>query len=144
MPERDTARAMSQENVEVVRRVADAYNRRDVEAMLDELLPEIEWHPWLQVQLGGGATVYRGHQGVREGIRDGEDAFSEVQAELSEVRDLGQRVVAIGHLRGRGKESGAMTESALAWIVEFKSGKVIRVREYLDPKEALEAAGLSE
>jgi ketosteroid isomerase-like protein len=135
---------MSQQNVDVVRRVSDAYNRRDVEAMLNELHPEIEWQPWLQVQLGGGATVYRGHQGVREGIRDGEDAFSDVQADLSEVRDLGERAVAIGHLRGRGKESGALTESELAWIVEFKSGKVIRVREYLDPKEALEAAGLSE
>ena len=135
---------MSQENVEIVRRVSDAYNRRDVEAMLDELHPEIEWYPWLQVQLGGGATVYRGHQGVRDGVRDGEDAFSEVRAELSEVRDLGDRAVAIGHLRGRGKESGALTESELAWIVEFQGGKVIRVREYLDPKEALEAAGLSE
>ena len=135
---------MSRENVEVVRRVSDAYNRRDVEAMLDELHPEIEWYPWLQVQLGGGATVYRGHEGVRDGVRDGEDAFSEVRAELSEVRDLGDRAVAIGHLRGRGKESGALTESELAWIVEFQGGKVIRVREYLDPKEALEAAGLSE
>ena len=133
---------MSQENVEIVRRVSDAYNRRDVGAMLDELHPEIEWYPWLQVQLGGEATVYRGHQGVREGVRDGEEAFSEIQAEPSEVRDLGERVVAIGHLRARGKESGALTESALAWIVEFKSGKVIRVREYLDPNEALEAAGL--
>jgi len=135
---------MSQENVEVVQRVADAYNRHDVEAMLDELQPEIEWHPWLQVQLGGGATVYRGHHGVRAGIRDGEDAFSDVRAELSEIRDLGQRVVAIGRLRGRGRESGAMTESSLAWIVEFRSGKVIRVREYLDPEEALETVGLSE
>ena len=133
---------MSQENVEAVRRVSDAYNRRDVEAMLNELHPEIEWQPWLQVQLGGGATVYRGHQGVREGIRDGEDAFSEVHADLSEVRDLGERAVAVGHLRGRGKESGALTESPIAWIVDFKGGKVIRVREYLDPKEALEAAGL--
>ena len=135
---------MSRENVEVVRRVSDAYNRRDVEAMLDELHPEIEWYPWLQVQLGGGATVYQGHDGVRDGVRDGEDAFSEVRAELSEVRDLGDRAVAIGHLRGRGKESGALTESELAWIVEFQGGKVIRVREYLDPKEAFEAAGLSE
>ena len=135
---------MSQENVEIVRRVADAYNRRDVGAMLGELHPEIEWQPWLQVQLGGGATVYRGHQGIREGIRDGEEAFSEIQAEPSEVRDLGERVLAIGHLRARGKESGAITESAIAWIVEFESGKVIRVREYLDPSQALEAAGLSE
>ena len=46
---------MSQENVEIVRRVSDAYNRRDVEAMLDELHPEIEWHPWLQIQIGGEA-----------------------------------------------------------------------------------------
>jgi ketosteroid isomerase-like protein len=135
---------MSEENVEVVRRVSDAYNRRDVEAMLGELHPEVEWYPWLQVQLGGGATVYRGHEGIREGIRDGDDAFSEVRTELSEVRDLGERAVAIGYLRGRGRESGVMTESELAWIVDFKSGKVIRVREYLDPKEALEAAGLSQ
>ena len=135
---------MSQENVEIVRRVADAYNRRDVGAMLDELHPEIEWYPWLQVQLGGEATVYRGHQGVREGVQDGEEAFSEIQAEPSEVRDLGERVVAIGRHRGRGKESGAITESPLAWIVEFKSGKVIRVREYLDPEKALEAVGLRE
>ena len=135
---------MSLENVEIVRRVADAYNRRDVGAMLDELHPEIEWYPWLQVQLGGGATVYRGHQGVRQGIRELEEAFSEIQSEQTEIRELGERVVAIGHLRARGKESGAITESAIAWIVEFKSGKVIRVREYLDPEEALEAAGLSE
>ena len=144
VPGADTGRAMSQENVEIVRRVSDAYNRRDVGAMLDELHPEIEWHPWLQLQLGGGATVYRGHQGVRKGIRELEEAFSEIQAEQTEIRDLGERVVAIGHLRGRGNESGAITESAIAWIVEFKSGKVIRVREYLDPKKALEAAGLSE
>ena len=140
----DTGWAMSQENVEIVRRVSDAYNRRDVGAMLDELHPEVEWHPWLQLQLGGEATVYRGHEGVRKGVREVEEAFSEIQAEQTEIRDLGERVVAIGHLRGRGSESGAITESAIAWIVEFKSGKVIRVREYLDPKKALEAVGLSE
>jgi ketosteroid isomerase-like protein len=135
---------MSEENVEIVRRVSEAYNRRDAGAMLAELHPEIEWHPWLQIQLGGGATVYRGHEGVRKGIRELEEAFSEIQAEQTEIRDLGERVVAIGHLRGRGKESGAITESAIAWIVEFRNGKVIRVREFLDPEKALAAAGLSE
>ena len=135
---------MSQENVEIVRRVSDAYNRGDVEAMLDELHPEVEWHPWLQLQLGGEATVYRGHQGVQTGIGELEEAFSEIQAEQSEIRDLGERVVAIGRHRARGKESGAITESPLAWIVEFESGKVIRVREFLDPEEALGAVGLSE
>ena len=135
---------MSQENVEAFKRGLEAGNRGDVDALLDELHPEIEWHPWLQIQFGGEATVYRGHQGVRKGIRELEEAFSEIEAEQTEIRDLGERVVAIGHLRGRGTESGAITESAIAWIVEFESGKVIRVREYLDPKKALEAAGLRE
>jgi ketosteroid isomerase-like protein len=70
--------------------------------------------------------------------------ISEIESGQTEIRDLGERVVAIGYLRGRGNESGAITESAIAWIVEFKSGKVIRVREYLDPKMALEAVGLAE
>ena len=88
--------------------------------------------------------MYRGHQGVRKGVRELEEAFSEIQAQQTEIRDLGERVVAIGYLRGRGTESGAITESAIAWIVEFKTDKVIRVREYLDPQKALEAVGLGE
>jgi uncharacterized protein len=133
---------MSQENVETFRRGADAYNRRDVEGLLATLDPEVEWHPLLQVLLGGTATVYRGHEGVRELLRDFDEAFAELQADLSEVRDLGERVLAIGHLRGRGKESGVETESEIVWLAELKNGKAIRVREYLDSEEALEAAGL--
>jgi ketosteroid isomerase-like protein len=135
---------MSQENVEMFRRGADAYNRRDVEALLNTVDPEVEWHPLLQVLLGGEATVYRGHEGVRELLLDFDEAFAELQADLTEVRDLGERVLAIGRLRGRGKESGVETESEIVWLVEFKDGKGVRVREYLDPEEALEAAGLRE
>jgi ketosteroid isomerase-like protein len=135
---------MSRENVEAVRRAAAAFNRSDVDALLEEADPEIEWHPLLQVLLGGEATVYRGHQGARDLYRDIDEAFTETQVEVLEVRDLGERSLAFGRLRGRGRESGAQTEIAIAWLVEFQGGKVIRVREYLDPKEALEAAGLSE
>jgi uncharacterized protein len=135
---------MSQENVEAIRRATDAYNRGDIDAVLAELDPEIEWHPLLQVLLGGEATVYRGHEGVRELYRDLDDAFTELEAEQSEFRDLGEQVVAIGHFRGRGQESGASTETAIVWLVAFKNGKAVRIREYLDPAEALEAAGLRE
>ncbi len=135
---------MSRENVEAVRRGMDAYARGDVDAVLEELDPEMEWHPLLQVLLGGEATVYRGYEGVRELYRDLDEVFTEPQAEASDFRDLGERVVAVGHLRGRGRESGAKTETAIAWLVEFKNGKGVRIREYLDPKDALEAAGLRE
>jgi uncharacterized protein len=135
---------MSEENVEAVRRGIDAYARGDVDAVLEELDPEIEWHPLLQVLLGGEATVYQGYEGVRELYRDLYEAFTEPQAEASDFRDLGERVIAVGRLRGRGRESGAKVETAIAWLAEFKNGKAVRVREYLDPKDALEAAGLRE
>jgi ketosteroid isomerase-like protein len=135
---------MSDENVEAFKRGVDAYNRRDVEALLEELHPQVEWRPLLPVLLGGKAAVFRGHEGARQGIRELEEAFTELRAEPLEFRDLGERVVAIGHLHGRGKGSGVETESANAWLVDFEDGKVVRIREYLDPDEALEAAGLRE
>ena len=135
---------MSQENVESFKRFADANNRRDVEALLAELDPEVEWQSAVLTSLGGEATVHRGHDGVREMLRDLYEAFSEFQVEFSDIRDLGDRVVAIGRWITRGEESGVETTPPLASVVDFKDGKAIRVRSYLDPQEALEAAGLRE
>jgi ketosteroid isomerase-like protein len=134
---------MSQENVEAFKRVVEAANRRDAEAALEELDPEVEWHPVLQMVLGGEATVYRGHQGVRDVLRDADEAWAEMHYEFSEIRDLGDRIVAIGRFRARGKESAAEVESPLGYVVEFKNGKAIRMSSYLDPDQALEAVGLS-
>jgi ketosteroid isomerase-like protein len=135
---------MSQENVDAFKRGTEAANRRDIEALLDTLDPEVQWSPAFPVLLGEEAKVYSGHDGVREMFRAFYDALDEIHAEYSEIRDLGDRVVGIGRGRTRGKASGAATESPFACISDFKNGKSIRVRTYLDPKEALEAAGLSE
>jgi ketosteroid isomerase-like protein len=94
---------MSQENVETFKRAIDAYNSRDIEAMVEEVDPEVEWRPaW------GEAAVYRGHEGVRKLFRELDDVLDELHLEYSETRDLGDRVVAIGRvrMRGRGKWSG--------------------------------------
>jgi hypothetical protein len=61
---------MSQENVEAFKRGTEAYNRRDVDALLKELEPEVEWHSALLIPFGGEATVSRGHDGVREVLGD--------------------------------------------------------------------------
>jgi ketosteroid isomerase-like protein len=135
---------MSQENVEAFKRFADANNRRDVEALLAELDADVEWQSAVLGSLGGEATVHRGHDGVREMLRDLYEAFSEFQVSFYDIRDLGDRVVAIGRWITRGGESGVETTPPLASIVDFKNGKAIRVRSYLDPNEALEAAGLRE
>ena len=135
---------MSQENVEAFTRAVEAYNRGDIEAVLREHDPEVEWHPVLQVLLGGEATVYWGHAGVREFFRDLDDAFAELQIEVFDTRDLGDQLIANGQLRGRGKASGAETNTPLSYLVDFRNAKVVRVLTFLDPREALQAAGLEE
>jgi ketosteroid isomerase-like protein len=135
---------MSQENVETFKRGLDAYNRRDIDGFLATFDPAAEWRPLNQVMFGAEATVYRGYEGVRKFVREVDDAFAEAQLEYEESRDLGERIVVIGHVRTLGRASGAQTESPIAWLVEFRNGKVTLMKDYLDPREALEAAGLSQ
>ena len=135
---------MSQENLETFRRAYAALERRDVEGTLEELDPEVEWHTAFTALLGGKATVYRGHEGAREVIKQFWEVFSDSQFYLSEIRDLGDRVLAIGTMRARGAESGVEVESPWAYLVGMRNGKALSVRAYADPAEALEAAGLSE
>jgi len=135
---------MSEENVEALKRGFDAFNRRDLEANLEELDPEVVQHLSLFTMLGGQLTVYRGHDGVRELYRDLGDGFAEIRVEIREIRDVGDRVVAIGQLRGRGRVSGAEVQSPIGYVVELRDGKAIRIDDFFNPGEALEAAGLSE
>ncbi len=133
---------MLHENLAAMQRATEAFNRRDVDAVLEDLDPEIEWQDGFQILLGGEATTFHGHPGVRELMREQDELFAEFAVEYSEARDLGDKLVAIGVLRARGKQSGAAVESPLATVVEFRDGKGIRVRTFLDPDEALESAGL--
>jgi ketosteroid isomerase-like protein len=137
-------RAMSEENVEATKRFIDAYNRRDVEGMLADLDPEIEWLSGFLIGLGGEAAVFRGYEGVREALRDLYEALGTTRIESAEIRDLGDRTVTIGRFHARGKESGAESESPWGAVADFKDGRAIRIRSYLSVEEVLEAAGLSE
>jgi ketosteroid isomerase-like protein len=133
---------MSQENVEAFKSGLEAGNRGDVETLLEVLDPEVAWHSALHALMAGEATVFRGREGVREMLRDLNEAFGAFQIEISEIRDLGDRLVAIGRTRARGEASGADVDSPIGFVAQFKNGKAISLRAYLDPKEALEAAGL--
>jgi ketosteroid isomerase-like protein len=132
---------MSQENVETLRRGLEAFNRGDVDAALEVLDAEVEWYPAVQPMLGE-MTVYRGHQGVRDMFRNMDEVYLEFRIEDAEFRDLGDRVVATCRIRARGKQSGAESDSPFGYLFDFRNGAVVRARSFLDPKEALEAAGL--
>jgi ketosteroid isomerase-like protein len=135
---------MSQENVETFKRAVEAYGRRDDEALLEVLDAEVELYPALLVAFGAEANVYRGHDGAREWFRDTDDAFTARHVEIVEIRDLGERLVARGRIRLLGKESRAEVESPIGYLVDFRNGKVVRLRSYLRPEDALDAAGLRE
>ncbi len=133
---------MSEQNVAAFKRGVEAFERRDVEAVLQVLDPKVEWHPALHAMLGGEATIYRGHEGIRMLFREVNEAFVALRVEIFDIRDLGDRLVATGRMRARGKTSGAETESPIGYLADVKNGKMLRVRTFLDPDDALAAAGL--
>ena len=130
--------------MEALRRAVEANNRRDYEAFLDEFDPDIEWHGIFGVMFGGEATVVRGHEGLLEYVRDRDEGFAVSNVQWSEFRDLGDRIVALGHVRGRGRESGIEFDSPYAGLAEFKSGKIISYRDCFDHSQALKAVGLED
>ena len=132
-----TVAPMAAENARLAALVLDAYNRWAIEPVLAELDPEIEWRPVIPMLLGGDATGYRGHDGVRRMFGEIRDGFAEVRIELSEVRDLGDRILGIGHMESRGKASGVVTDTPWAFVARLRDGKLLRVQTYLDPAEAL-------
>jgi len=134
---------MSEENVERFMQGIEAYNRRDPEALLEFMDAEVEWYPAILVGLGGGATVFRGHEGIRAMFREVDENLAEIHVEVAEVQDLGDRILATGRLRTRGKTSGAATESPFGYIAHFRDDKAFLVQTYLDPADAMKAAGLS-
>jgi ketosteroid isomerase-like protein len=140
-PGRDTARAMSQENVELVYRLAAAINRRDIDSLLVLSDPDIEFIPRILEVEGGGS--YRGHR-VRSWWENLFGVFPDFRSEVDDVRDLGDLTVARVRLSGQGMGSDAPTEQK-SWVVtEWRDKKTIWWRVCRSEAEALDATGLRE
>jgi uncharacterized protein len=132
---------MSQENVEVVRAAFEAFGRSDWDALVGFLDPEIEWVPTGQFV---GGQLYRGHAGVREFLDALGGEFEEFHAEPENFATASDVVVADTRVSGTGKRSGVPVELRFTLVVSLSNRKVIRVRNFLERQEALEAAGLSD
>ena len=133
---------MSEENVDRFIAATEAFNRRDIGGLLALLDPEIQFEPQ-QAALQG---TYFGHQGVGEWLRDLAEHYDPESGHihLTDVRDLGDSILAIGTLRFTGKASGIQTEVRVAVVARFRNGRMSYFKDYGDKAEALEAAGLSE
>ena len=138
---------MSQENVELVRRAFDAFNRGGVEAAISSGIwsPEIVWDATPSGIPGLG--VYRGYEEVRSFFEDDwfqAFPFEEWEVQIDELIDCGNQVLAMSRQHGRGATSGATAELELGQISTISDGTIVRVDNYTDRRKALEAAGLSE
>jgi ketosteroid isomerase-like protein len=138
---------MSEENVEIVRRVYDAAARRDAATVLALYDPEVE----LDVSrlgvvgiAGGVGGVYHGHKGLRAIFDDWHEAYGEIEYSYDELIDAGEHVISVVTRHARGRASGAEVERPFALLWTLREGKVIRVVWFLNRAEALEAARLSE
>jgi ketosteroid isomerase-like protein len=136
---------MSQENVEIVRALFQAFNERNVEAALDLMAPDGEWGPAFA---GGGlieGAVYRGHEGVRKSYEMQAERWETVTADLVDVEDFGDKVLVEVHLRAIQRSSDGNPVDRTTWnLLEIRDDKVASGLVYPTRQAALEAAGLSE
>src|SRR4051812_32098220 len=134
---------MSQENVEIVRRGNDAFNRGDFERFAECLHPDIEFRDLAHA--ADAEETLRGAQALPSLMSEWRESFDEFRAEISEYIDAGYHVVCVTRWTGRGKASGAVVDVAQVDVYELREGKIIRATlAYPDKRTALEAVGLSE
>jgi ketosteroid isomerase-like protein len=131
---------MSQENVEIVRRCCDAFDRRDYDGALAFLDPEVEYE---LLQFPDG-EVYRGLDGVREAFRIWLGTWENYRQERGELIEVGGEVIVPTCEYGRGKGSGLELDRLTYGVWTLRVGKVTRIRFYATEEEALEGAGLRE
>jgi ketosteroid isomerase-like protein len=139
MPTGDTGRAMSQENVEAARRAFEAVDRHNLDAYLALMDPNVE----ITSRLIGQGTFY-GHDGAREWWGDMLGILPDLRMEVRELRDLGELVFAVLHLRGHGAGSDAPFDEAVWVTAKMQNGMCVWWRAHNTEAEALEAAGLRE
>ena len=133
---------MSQENIERVHEVIDAFNRRDLGAYLALTDPDVEFTPY-EAALQGGEP-YRGHAGVRTWWEEAFAVLPDLKVEIKEAQDLQDMTFVHGRGRGQGAGSGVPVEMAMWLAVRWRDGRVVWWYGFASESEALEAVGLAE
>jgi ketosteroid isomerase-like protein len=134
---------MSQENVELVRTAAAAFNRGDLDTWFGYLADDIDYRAAEGAPDDHGPI--HGKDALRSYMQDWLDMFDDFRSEPVELIDAGgDKVIAVVRISGRAKLSGVKTDLTYAALYTFRDGKIVRGREYWTRDAALEAAGLSE
>ena len=133
---------MPSENVEIVKRLLDAFRRRDNQYPFTVYDPEIVWD-MRRSPIPDAQEVYHGHDGIRRYWREWLAAWDEIEFEVEEVVAAGEQVVSfVSTQRNHARSTGLwMDMGGYAQIWTFSQGKVVRV-EYGPRDDARRAFGL--
>ena len=137
---------MSQDNVETLYRLYEAFNRRDFDAAVQYLHPDGEVYPALEPveRVGDTRGHFRGREGLREFFGTLDDAWEAVTIEVHEMSEGADgRILAVENWRVRGPQ-GIEIDTKMTDVYAFKDGLIIRCDGFRQHEKALEAAGLSE
>jgi ketosteroid isomerase-like protein len=129
---------MVEDKVELVHRAYAAWNRGDVDALLDCYSQDTEIHPFLS-DLGG--KVYRGHRGVRRWYADANEPWDQLLAEPKEVIVHEEDVVILVHARGHGRGSGLDIDAHIVHVVKIEAGRVRHLDGFASEHDARRALG---
>ena len=140
---RDTARAMSEENVDALRRSNRAFNDGDLDQALELWDPQAVYYEQPGNPLDT-AEVLRGLDQVRASLASYLAEFPDFHSEIDELVDAGDKLICVQRWTGTGRGSGLSVDLEEVIVLTFENGKIIEGRVYPDRASALEAAGVQE
>ena len=139
---RDTARAMSQENVEILRRALQAFDRGDEDDWLAAWHADAEFYDF--TELPDIPQPYRGHEGIRRWTANVRSVLGDFRMDPQAFTRIGDAVLMEIEVRGAGVRSGIPVEMIVYVLAWMRGDKIARTRAFLDKEPALKAAGLRE
>jgi ketosteroid isomerase-like protein len=125
---------MSQENVEIVRRFLIVV---DVDEALTYADPGIVWNPIEELPT-------EGHGAVRASLARWKGEWDDYKVIPEEYVDWGDRVGVTVRLQGRGRGSGVEIDARFYDVYTLRDGKIVRMDQFTERSQALQAAGVAE
>jgi ketosteroid isomerase-like protein len=127
---------MARGNEELIRNAYDALQRNDIDAFVEFVHPEMEWHP-LVLEMEG---TFRGREGVQEFWRLLRESFPDWRPELVDVEDLGDWAVIHSRGAGSGAASGLDIGGEFWQAVKMRDRLAIEYHAVRSKDEALRIA----